>query len=519
MTSMKHPVYFLLVDDLEENLLSLEALLRRPGLTMLKARSGPEALELLLKYDIALALLDVQMPGMDGFELAELMRGNERTRRVPIIFLTAGLADSQRRFHGYEKGAVDFLHKPIEPDILKSKTDVFFELHLQKQVLAQQRDELRSTYEALQETDRRKDEFLATLAHELRNPLAPVRNGLRLLNMNEQNTEAKNLLEMMDRQVTHLVRLIDDLLDVSRVSNGKIDLRKEPVTARDIITLAVETSQPMIDDGQHSLTVKMPEEDVWLNGDPNRLSQVIANLLTNAAKYTRTKGKIFLSVRIDKEEVVISVTDNGIGIASHMLTQVFELFAQVGNEMAKSQSGLGIGLALVKKLVEMHDGSIIAQSDGLELGSTFIVRLPLLRDHATSSAAAHEVDATASPARPLSILVVDDNIPSAQTTGWMLEMIGHHPTLAHDGIEALETAKKILPQAILLDIGLPGMNGYDICRTLRQNPLFKETLIIAQTGWGQARDKQMAIEAGFDHHLVKPFNFDQLSELLSAKAS
>src|SRR6204780_1343369 len=240
MTLIMRPVYFLLVDDLEENLLPLEALLRRDGLVLLKARSGDEALELLLQNDVALALVDVQMPGLNGFELAELMRGNERTRRVPIIFVTAGNADSQRRFRGYEAGAVDFIHKPIESDILRSKAGVFFELYRQRQQIAIQRDELKARSDALEEADRRKDEFLATLAHELRNPLAPLRHGLDILRRSPNSDDAAEIREMMDRQLVHLVRLIDDLLDVSRISQGKIELRKERIQAADVLPAALE---------------------------------------------------------------------------------------------------------------------------------------------------------------------------------------------------------------------------------------------------------------------------------------
>src|ERR1700743_520538 len=243
MTAPMPPVHFLLVDDLPENLLSLDALLRREGLVLLKARSGDEALELLLQHDVALALVDVQMPGLNGFELAELMRGNERTRRIPIIFVTAGSADSQRRFRGYEAGAVDFIQKPIEPDILRSKADVFFELYRQRQQIAVQRDELKAHSDALKEADRRKDEFLATLAHELRNPLAPLRHGLDILRRTPDGEGAAGILDTMDRQLAHLVRLIDDLLDVSRVSQGKITLRKETIAAADVIRAAVEASR------------------------------------------------------------------------------------------------------------------------------------------------------------------------------------------------------------------------------------------------------------------------------------
>src|SRR6202046_2883988 len=240
-------VSFLLVDDLEENLLSLEALLRRDNLVLLTARSGDEALELLLQNDVALALIDVHMPGLSGFELAELMRGNERTRRIPIIFVTAGGADTQRRFRGYEAGAVDFIYKPIEADILRSKADVFFELYRQRQQLAEQRDAMEAQAEALRDADRRKDEFLATLAHELRNPLAPLRHGLDILQRSPDTETAGDIRNMMDRQLVHLVRLIDDLLDVSRVSQGKIELRKEIIQAADVVQSALETSRPLID--------------------------------------------------------------------------------------------------------------------------------------------------------------------------------------------------------------------------------------------------------------------------------
>ncbi|EGF92667.1 histidine protein kinase AsgD [Asticcacaulis biprosthecium C19] len=294
------PVNLLLVDDRPENLRSLEALLRRDGLNMLKASSGTEALEILLKHDVALALLDVMMPDMDGFELAELMRGNERTRRVPIMFLTAGTTDRQRRFRGYEAGAVDFLEKPLEADVLRSKVAVFCELYLQRQQIAVQRDNLKAFAEenlrllkesrryanALKEADQRKDEFLATLAHELRNPLAPIRNGLQILRMSPEGERADSVRDMMDRQLTHLVRLIDDLLDVSRVSRGKIDLRMECIAIQEAITAALEASKPLIDSGGHDLTIEVPQTPLWVDGDLTRLAQIVSNLLNNAAKYT-----------------------------------------------------------------------------------------------------------------------------------------------------------------------------------------------------------------------------------------
>ncbi len=507
-------VYFLLADDLDENLLSLEALLRREGLVLLKARSGPEALELLLKHDVALALLDVHMPGMDGFELAELMRGIERTKQVPIIFLTAGSADWQRRFRGYEAGAVDFIQKPIESDILRSKVSVFFELYRQRQQLAHQYEQLKSATTALREADRRKDEFLATLAHELRNPLATIRNGLEILRMNPHSAETEDVRGMMNRQLKHLVRLIDDLLDVSRVSQGKIDLRKELITLQSALDSAVEASHPLIEARKHTLLLEVPKETLWLNADITRIAQIVSNLLNNAAKYTPDSGTIKLSVTCEGEEAVIAVKDNGMGIPQDMLPKVFELFTQVDNNLERSQGGLGIGLALVRQLVEMHGGSINAKSAGLNQGSTFSVRLPLthgIQEEETMQAA----QAPATETQSLRVLVVDDNIASAKTTGWMLVMIGHEPRLAHDGLEALATAREMKPDAILLDIGLPGMNGYNVCRELRKDPAFKNTIFIAQTGWGQERDKQEARDAGFDHHLIKPVDLERLTELLA----
>jgi len=519
MTSEIGPVYFLLVDDLEENLLSLEGLLRRDGLVLLKARSGTEALELLLTHDVALAILDVQMPEMDGYELAELMRGTDRTRRVPIIFLTAGAADRQRRFRGYEAGAVDFLNKPIEPDILRSKTSVFFELYQQRRQIAAQRDELKSYAEALTEADRRKDEFLATLAHELRNPLAPIRNGLDVLRASPNTENAAEVRDMMDRQLSHLVRLVDDLLDVSRVSKGKIELRKAHIALSEIVKTAVDASNPLIAAGHHALTLDLPDDPVWLDADLTRLSQVISNLLNNAAKYTPEGGAIVLSARREGGDVVITVSDNGVGIPHDMLPKVFDLFLQIRDNLHRSHGGLGIGLALVKRLVEMHGGAIAAESAGPGKGSAFRVRLPLAEPAAPPPRPAESSSSASQGKSALRVLVVDDNPDVAQTVGWMLETIGHDYRLAHEGKLAVRTAQEYRPHAILLDIGMPGMDGYAVCRALREQALFDDTVIIAQTGWGQAQTPATSGQSGFDYHLVKPVDLDRLEELLASISS
>lgn len=514
MKTLMNQVHFLLVDDLEENLLSLTALLRREGLVLLQAKSADEALEYLLRYDVALALVDVQMPGLNGFELAELMRGNERTRHVPIIFVTAGNAETKWRFRGYEAGAVDFIQKPIEADILRSKAGIFFDLYRQRQEISAQRDALQAQAEALRQADARKNEFLALLAHELRNPLAPIRHGLDILRKNPDGQKAEEIREMMDRQMFHLVRLIDDLLDISRVSQGKVELRIERIQAAHIIRAALETSMPLIEAAGHQLTVDLPEAPIWLDADLTRLAQVIGNLLNNAAKYTPAGGSISLTARSQDDTVLIVVSDNGIGIPPEMLPKVFQLFAQVDHHLDRAQGGLGIGLALVQQLVSMHGGTVDVASAGSGRGSSFSVRLPLAAGAAPESKTG-PVETALTAARRLRVLVVDDMADVAQTVGWMLEEIGHDYHLVNDGRQALQAAKEFAPDVILLDIGLPGMDGYAVCRALRADPRFRNTPIVAQTGWGQERDKTSASEAGFDHHLTKPVKLADLERLLA----
>ena len=508
------PVHFLLVDDLEDNLVALEALLRRDDLVLLKARSGEEALELLLVHDVALGLLDVQMPGMDGFELAELMRGNERTRNVPIIFLTASNTDSQRKFRGYEAGAVDFIQKPVEWDILRSKTKVFFDLHRQKQQIAAQRDELETYAETLTRSDRYKDQFLAILAHELRNPLTPLRMGLDVLKGQPTPERMKQIHGVMDRQLVHLVRLVDDLLDVSRVSQGKIVLKREKVEIADIIQAALEASQPFVEGGNHTLRVNAGARSLWVNGDKTRLTQVVANLLNNAAKYTPPGGTLTLDAYRDGQDAVVSVSDNGMGIPLAMQSNIFELFTQVGEHLTRSQGGLGIGLALVKQLVSMHEGSIAVSSDGENRGSSFTVRLPLILSNDDEVNTRVVADAVPN-AQVLRILVIDDNADIAETIGWLLSDMGHQHRLVLDGRTALDAAREFQPDVVLLDIGMPSIDGYAVCRAFREDPGLRFLPIIAQTGWGQEADKAATARAGFDYHLVKPVGYGELQQALS----
>lgn len=376
MTAPLPPVHFLLVDDLAENLVALEALLAREGIVILKARSGEEALELLLRHEVALALLDVQMPEMDGFELAEFMRGNERTRHIPIIFVTAGTSDAQRRFRGYEAGAVDFIQKPIEADILRSKAAVFFDLHRQRQLVAAQRDELKAASHALMLADQRKDQFLAMLAHELFNPVAAIKAGLHLLHKRADPDQGLAIREQMDRQVVHLTRLVEDLLDISRISEGKISLQKERVELGSIAQSAIEASRINLDAARHRFVANLPDRPVWLDADLVRMAQVVSNLLNNAAKYTPEGGNITLTATAHADCVEIRVEDDGIGIPAEMQGRIFQIFEQVSGHRDRAQGGLGIGLALVRQLVELHQGSIAVASDGPGTGSAFTLRLP-----------------------------------------------------------------------------------------------------------------------------------------------
>jgi len=374
---------------------------------------------------------------------------------------------------------------------------------------------IRHQAERLRESDRMKDEFLATLSHELRNPLAPLRNSLHLLRTSGRRSPATaQLHEMMERQVDHLVRLVDDLLEMSRISRGTLTLRSEEVEVAAIVRNAVEISEPLVRSAGHELSVSLPAGPLWLHGDPVRLSQILGNLLNNAAIYTQDGGRIELQARRDRDHVVISVRDNGCGLAPETLARMFEMFSRGERPSSRGQAGLGIGLALARRLTELHGGTIAARSEGPDRGSELTLRLPLSSPPEPSS---EPCSAREQPALPSArILVVDDNRDAADSLSMILEFLGAEVRIAHDGHEALQQLETYDPHLVLLDIGMPGMDGYEVARRIRARFPERRAAIVALTGWGQDEDRRKAQEAGFDHHLLKPAEIDALRSLLSS---
>ncbi len=365
-------------------------------------------------------------------------------------------------------------------------------------------------YGSLREQDQRKDEFIATLAHELRNPLAPLRTGLEILKISGDGDQKAR--DMMERQLGHMVRLVDDLMDVSRVSRGQMELKPELTTVRTVLQTAIEACSPLMASSKHELSVSLPERPLYILADPTRLSQMLGNLLNNAAKYTPQGGRIEFSAVSDDKDVILRVTDSGVGIPTEMLAKVFDLFIQVGSSLERSQGGLGIGLSLVKRLAEMHGGRVAAESAGPGLGSTFTITLPLAAEgtgEAEVSAAARE-----SPAESRRILVVDDNVDGAESLAMLLQLTGHETRIVHNGPDTLAAALEFGPDLVFLDIGLPGMNGYEVARCLRGNPGTEKAMLVALTGWGSDEDRRRAHEAGFDAHLAKPVDPSAVREIV-----
>ncbi|HJQ99297.1 MAG TPA: response regulator, partial [Candidatus Polarisedimenticolaceae bacterium] len=522
-------VNILLVDDQPGKLLAYEAMLDELGENLIKASSGKEALEQLLRHEVPIVLMDVSMPDLDGFELAEIIRQHPRYQKTAIIFVSAVHLTDLDRLKGYQSGAVDYVSVPVIPELLRAKVRVFAELHrktreteklnreLEARVAERTQKQLELT-EELKRADRRKDEFLAFLGHELRNPLAPILNAASVMRMKAgDDPDLKWCREVIERQARQLTRLVDDLLDVSRITRGAITLRSERVDVARMVGNAIESCRPLIDKHRHHLEVRLPDDPRFVQGDPARLQQIVANLLNNATKYQEDGGRIDLNVDDDGDELTISVRDRGIGIEADVLPTVFDLFSHGGRALHQFDEGLGIGLSLVKNLIELHGGSVEARSEGAGKGSEFVVRLPRLKEAATSALPPDRAEPKRLGGAPQRILVIDDNRDAAESLAMLLRMGGHEVSVAHDGSVGLEMALSQRPAILFLDIGLPGLDGYEVCRLARARGL-TQARIIALSGYGQDADRQRSQAAGFDGHSVKPVELDELSRLLNAPA-
>ena len=689
-------VNILIVDDLPEKLLVFQSILEDLGQNLVLSRSGQDALRQLLEHEFAVILLDVNMPDIDGFETAALIRQYKKTAQTPIIFITA-YADDIQTARGYSLGAVDYITTPVVPEILRSKVKVFVDLcRMNRQVLhwAQEREalvraeaaraaaeeatrradflaeashiltrsldgdsivlgllnlmvprladvavvtlidgngnvrrsdctahhagmllenlrgsdidcvpsiaeltqgalqggenqialaqgqwhiaatddaeascvavqrvtalllrtgtqvlgvlllayspvrapsaaedalthELASRaaiaiengllYSTIQEGDRRKNEFLAMLAHELRNPLAPIRNAVHIVqHLPLHDAKLEWATSVIGRQVSHITHIVDDLLDVSRIARGKVVIEKKIITLDAVIRQSLETSRPHIDAKAHRLHVDAPAEPIHLEGDLVRLTQVFSNLLNNAAKYTPAGGEIHFHAQAADDTISVAVRDNGEGVTAEFLPYIFDLFSQAHQAIDRTQGGLGVGLTLVKQLVELHGGTVAARSEGYGRGTEFTVRLP--RHHIAAEAATPESrpdNLRRVPPDKVRILIVDDLIAAADSMRVVFEMKNYHVRTAYDGFAALEIAGNFSPDVVLLDIGLPHMDGYEVARQLRATPAASSALLVALTGYGQSTDHQQAVAAGFDVHMIKPADIDALCNLIS----
>jgi signal transduction histidine kinase len=527
----------LIVDDNVANLVAIEAALGPLSERVVRAQSGREALALVRQRTFAVILMDVQMPVMDGIEAARFIRAHQPSAHTPIIFMTAYSYDDERVLAAYSLGAVDFLSKPIVTEMLRAKVSVFVELQRRADELNRQSLQLReherreherrlqeerrrwdqeameAEVAAMAETDRRKDEFLAMLGHELRNPLASVALGLDLIRRRLASTLAASdpvhaTQDRVQQQLRHLTRIVDDLLDLSRINSGKIELRRQPTLLSEVIESAVAVSRPLMDQQGHTLEVEAPSEAVSLLADPVRLVQVLTNLMNNAALFTDRGGTIRLTARRADDRLELSVRDNGRGIRPELQPRIFEMFVQ---EKAAG-SGLGLGLTVVKRMVELHGGSVQVRSDGPGRGSEFLLSLPL------SKPVTIEVRAPAETTdRPLRIALVEDSADIREMTADLLTTLGHEVQAAEDGEKGLELILKQRPDVALVDMGLPGIDGCGVAAKVRALYDRQTIRLVAMTGYGLDSDRARARAAGFDDYLVKPADLDSLLRALSTR--
>jgi len=492
------------VDDNEGARYAKTRVLKHAGFSVIEAATGYGALDQIREYAPALVLLDVKLPDISGIEVCEQIKGDPATVSTLVLQTSAAAVQTLDKVRALDGGADSYLTEPIEPAELIANVRALLRL--------------RQAEEALREADRRKDQFLATLAHELRNPLAPIRNAVELMDP-RYRADDKVLAEarmIVGRQVAHLSRLVDDLLDVSRITHGKIVLKLEDVDVGTVIANAVEASRPFIDKKHHMLHVDAPESGCKVRGDSVRVAQIIGNLLSNAAKYTPEGGYIELGAAVEGDEVVLRVKDNGIGIAPAELPEVFNLFMQSNGAMPHSEDGLGIGLSLVKTLTELHGGSVEAHSEGLGKGAEFVVRLSAVKSLRSEAHGMVEKPAASGVRR---VLIADDSVDGAESMSILLETRGHEVCVTFDGQAAIEAARSFHPDVAILDLGLPGADGYEVARSLRANPETAGALLLALTGYGQESDRARTREAGFDGHFVKPALFEDVMRAIDTEGT
>jgi signal transduction histidine kinase len=464
--------------------------------TVEAAADGDTALTLALAHPPDLVVTDVVMPGLDGLALLRRLRADPRTQGVPVILVSAN-AESEATVAGLEAGADDHLVKPFPARELMARVDTHLRLRRLREAEA---------------ANRAKDEFLAVLGHELRNPLSPIVTALELMRLRGGDAFLRERA-IIERQVRHLVSLVSDLLDVSRVSQGKLPLNKRPMEMSDVVFRAIEMASPLVEQRGHRLTVRVPETGLLVEADETRLAQVICNILNNAAKYTPEGGRIDVTAEREPAHVALKIKDSGIGLRPEVLSRIFDLFVQEERGLDRSRGGLGIGLSIARGLVELHGGTVAARSDGEGKGSEFVIRLPLA-GAALAAADGPDPACAEEGARLKRILVVDDNVDGAELLDEVFRALGHATRLAHDGPAALQVARDFRPHIAFLDIGLPVMDGYQLARRLRALPGLEDVRLVAVTGFGQEADRVRAREAGFDEHLVKPVEIDGLRRLM-----
>ena len=520
-------VNILMVDDQPGKLLTYEAILENLNENLFMATSAREALELMLRHDFAVILVDVCMPEQNGFELVETIREHHRFKDTAIIFVSAIQMDDMDRIRGYSSGAVDYVSVPIIPDILCAKVAVFADLYRKTKALermnleleervAERTAKLREIEEALRETDRRKDVFLATLAHELRNPLAPIRSGLDLIKLSKGNVKITNeVCQVIDRQLNQLIRLVDDLLDINRINTGKLTLQKQECALSPIVQDAIEACRNFINAKGHHLEVTLPRENIMVNCDPTRLTQVFSNLIHNAAKYTDNGGLIEIDVKREDSKVRIRIKDNGWGIEPHAISFIFQMFSQVDGKRPGTNDGLGIGLSLVRGLIGIHGGTVTAKSEGLGKGSEFSVVLPI--ENAPFRGLDFDDGDTEKAQLPSRrILVVDDNEDVSHVLSKMLDYMGNETHTANNGVTGLALVDSLDPDVVFLDLGMPGMDGFEVARKIRSTRSHSRPMIVALTGWSSEDDRKKTDSAGFDLHLRKPIEIEELTALFES---